>query len=221
MIDFEHPYIGKKFIRSRAAERKILDRVNKDRDYRGDAVVTTYYLTAKPVKGTVFSALENAISMILIHATTENWPGPGKEPAGYKKHMSFLKEVNFLEIGRAREAAIIKIATPLPFFDKGKMPLAQLRMAVQSEPFNAFTGFTARVVDYEFPAKFKRKFIGQVWPHKRIREYLRIGNREPIIGTIVKPKWLPPKLFAESVTRAALGGALFIKSDETALLEIE
>ena len=62
--------------------------------------------------------------------------------------------------------------------------------------------------------KRKGKFIGQVWPHKRVRKYLGIDEDEPIIGTIVKPKWLPAKLFAESVTRAAIGGALFVKSDE-------
>ena len=43
---------------------------------------------------------------------------------------------------------------------------------------------------------------------------MKISPDEPIIGTIVKLKWLPPKLFAESVTGAAIGGALFIKSDE-------
>ena len=208
-----HPYIGRKFLRNVAAEKRILSRVNSRRNHRGDSVVTTYYLTARPM-GNVFSALEHAINMMLVHGTTEGWPGPGREPAGYRKHMSFLKTIKFLEAGRRSESAIIKIATPLEFFDKGKMPLAQLRMAVQSEPFNAFIGFTARVVDYEFPERFRRKFTGQVWPHKRVRKYLGIGEDEPIIGTIVKPKWLPAKLFAESVTRAAIGGALFIKADE-------
>ncbi len=209
----EHPYIGRRFLSDKATERRILNKVNRGRDYRGDSVIATYYLTARP-KGAYFSGLEHAVSMMLIHGTTETWPGPGREPPGYRKHMSFLKEIRFLEANRRREGAIIKIATPLGFFDKGKMPLAQLRMATQSEPFNAFIGFTARVVDYEFPRKFRRKFIGQVWPHKRVRKYLGIDEDEPIIGTIVKPKWLPVKLFAESVTRAAAGGALFIKSDE-------
>jgi len=210
----EHPYIGKTFLRNKAAEKKILNKVNKGRDYKGDAVVTTYYLTATPLKGTIFSALEHAVDMMLIHATTESWPGPGKEPAGYVKHMSYLDEIKFLEAGRRCESAMIRIATPLPFFDKGKLPLAQLRMAIQSEPFNAFSGFTARVVDFELPEKLRRKFIGQVWSHGRVRKYLGVRGNEPIIGTIVKPKWLPAKLFAESVTRAAIGGALFIKADE-------
>ena len=214
----DHPYIGKKFLKTKgiqSLEKRILNRANKDRRYRGDAVVTTYYLTCMPEKGrAIFSALDRAIEMMLIHATTENWPGAGKEPPGYKEHMSRVKSIKFLEASRRVESALIKIATPLEFFDKGKFPLAQLRMATQSEPFNAFIGFSARVVDYDFPGEFKRKFPRQLWPHSRVREYLKVDKDEPIIGTIVKPKWLPARLFAESVTTAAIAGALFIKSDE-------
>ncbi|MBL7170717.1 MAG: hypothetical protein ISS46_01840 [Candidatus Omnitrophica bacterium] len=210
----KHPYIGKSFLKMESIERRIFNSVNKGRTYRGDAVITTYYLTSKPKKGPVFSGIENAINMMLIHGTVEVWPDHGKEPVSYRNHMSWLKEVRFLEKRRVKESALIKIATPLAFFEKGDCPLSQLRLATASEPFNAFIDFTARVVDYEFPEKFKRKFLGQVWPHKRVREYLNIGRDEPIIGTIVKPKWLPPKLFAQRVAEAALGGALFIKSDE-------
>jgi hypothetical protein len=42
-------------------------------------------------------------------------------------------------------------------------------MATSSEPFNAFSDYTARVIDYRFPESFKKKFLGQIWPHKRIR----------------------------------------------------
>ena len=213
----KHPYIGKTFLRVKSIEDRILDKVNNGRDYRGDAVVTTYYLTAMPrrdVGDDIFSGVEYAVDMMLLHGTTEIWPGPGKEPTDYKKHMSWLKEIRFSKDSKGVESAIVKISTPLEFFDKCPMPLAQLRMATQSEPFNAFVDFTARAIDYDFPDKLKRRFLGQVWPHKRIREYLKISKDEPIIGTIVKPKWLPPKLFAESVTGAAIAGASFIKSDE-------
>lgn len=107
----------------------------------------------------------------------------------------------------------------IPF--KVGFPLAQLRMATESEPFNGLAGFSARTVDYRFPKEFKNKFLGQVWPHKKIRQYLGIGENEPIIGTIVKPKWLPAELFAQSVTEAALAGALFVKSDENLHLRKE
>jgi len=233
----KHPYLGQPFLKKKKIEKRILSSVNKGRGYRGKAVETTYYLTAKlhphlslraslPLREWVprikergapeFQEVENAIGMMLIHGTTENWPGPGKEPATYKKHTSWLKEIKFLKADSQKESALVTISTPLKFFDttSNGVPLAQLRMATQSEPFNGFINFTARVVDYHFPVSFKKKFVGQVWPHKKIREYLKVSKNEPIIGTIVKPKWLPPKLFAQKVTEAALGGVLFVKSDE-------
>lgn len=215
----EHPYIGQPFLKKEKIEKRILDNVNKGRTYRGKVIETTYYLTAKSKnKENNFQGIEDAISKILIHGTTENWPGPEKEPLEYKKHLSHLKEVKLLGLNPVKgiEAAMITISTPLKFFDTllNRVPLTQLRMATQSEPFNGFKDFTARTVDYKFPEEFKSKFSGQIWPHKRIREYLGVSEKEPIIGTIVKPKWLPPELFAKRVTEAALSGALFIKSDE-------
>ena len=237
----QHPYIGQPFLKRKAIERRILFSVNKGRTEREKAVETTYYLTAKlhphhiplshPPDGSPssrgrikergaseFQGVEDAIRMMLIHGTTENWPGPEKEPSAYKKHMSWLKEIKFLGVNQKKkiERALITISTPLDFFDTlpDALALAQLRMATQSEPFNGFIDFTARVVDYRFPKGFRDKFLGQVWPHQRIRKYLKIGKDEPIIGTIVKPKWLPAKLFAKRVTEAAISGALFVKSDE-------
>jgi len=215
----EHPYLGQPFLKREKAEKRIFENVNKGRIYRGKAVETTYYLTAKSKKEEYnFEGIEDAISKMLIHGTTENWPGHEKEPSEYKKHMSYLKEVKFLGLNSEKviESAMITISTPLEFFDTlpDVVPLSQLRMATQSEPFNGFADFTARVVDYHFPEEFKNKFLGQLWPHKRIREYLGISEKEPIIGTIVKPKWLPADLFAKRVTDAALSGALFVKSDE-------
>jgi ribulose 1,5-bisphosphate carboxylase large subunit-like protein len=218
-IPAEHPYIGQPFLKKERVEKRILNNVNKERTYREKAVETAYYLTAKSKKeGHNFKGIEDAVFKMLIHGTTENWPGPGEEPSEYKKHMSYLKEIKLLGLNskKGMESAMIIISTPLEFFDTlpDAVPLAQLRMATQSEPFNGFQDFTARVVDYRFPREFKNRFLGQIWPHKRIREYLGMNEREPIIGTIVKPKWLPADLFAKNVTEAALSGALFVKSDE-------
>ncbi|RLE13521.1 hypothetical protein DRI96_02840 [Candidatus Aerophobetes bacterium] len=215
----EHPYIGKSFLKKEKVEERILNNVNKDRIHKEKVIEATYYLIARSKgKEGNFEGIEDAISKMLIHGTTENWPGPEKEPPEYKKHLSYLKEVKLLGLNLKRgiESAMITISTPLEFFDTAKnaVSLAQLMMATQSEPFNGFSDFTARIVDYKFPPEFKNKFIGQIWPHKRIRKYLGIDEKEPIIGTIVKPKWLPADLFAKSVTEAAISGALFVKSDE-------
>lgn len=222
----EHPYIEQPFLKSEKIEKRILDKVNRGRPYRGKAIETTYYLTSESRKQAGdFKGIEDAILKMLIHGTTEDWPGPGKATGEYEKHMSYLKKVKLLGINPAKkmESALITISTPLQFFDtfQGRVPLAQLRMATESEPFNGLAGFTARTVDYRFPKEFKNKFLGQVWPHKKIRQYLGIGENEPIIGTIVKPKWLPAELFAQSVTEAALAGALFVKSDENLHLRKE
>jgi ribulose 1,5-bisphosphate carboxylase large subunit-like protein len=219
----EHPYIGKEFLDRKDIETRILERVNRGRSYRGEAVETQYYITSK-VKDKEFGGIERAVEMILVHGTTEAWQEKEEKPPGYDTHMSWLKEVKLLGVNykESLEAAIVTIATPLEFFDKGEdLPLIQLRMATSSEPFNAFSDYTARLIDYRFPEGFKKKFLGQVWPHRRIREYLNIEKEEPIIGTIVKPKWLPPELFARSVVESALAGALFIKSDENLHLTIK
>ncbi len=218
-IPAEHPYIGQPFLKKDRVEKRILNNVNKERTSREKVVETAYYLTAKSKKeGHNFKGIEDAVFKMLIHGTTENWSGPGEEPSEYKKHMSYLKEIKLLGLNskKGMESAMIIICTPWGFFDTlpDAVPLAQLRMATQSEPFNGFQDFTARVVDYRFPREFKNRFLGQIWPHKRIREYLGMNEREPIIGTIVKPKWLPADLFAKNVTEAALSGALFVKSDE-------
>ncbi len=225
-ITEEHPYIGKPFLKRERIEKRILDNVNKGRLYRGKGVETSYYLTSgsKDKEGK-FRGIEDAILMMLIHGTTESWSGQEKEPEEYKKHMSYLKQVKLLGLNLKEkiESAIITTSTPLEFFvtSADGVSLAQLRMATETEPFNGFTEFTARVIDYRFPREFQNKFLGQVWPHKRIRQYLGVGENEPIIGTIVKPKWLPAKLFAQSVTEAALCGALFIKADENLHLRKE
>lgn len=225
-ITEEHPYVGKPFLRKERIEKRILDNVNKGRLYRGKGVETSYYLTSRSKdKEGKFKGIEDVILKMLIHGTTESWPGQEKEPEEYKKHMSCLKQVKLLGLNLKEkiESAIVTISTPLEFFDTSAdgASLAQLRMTTETEPFNGFAEFTARVLDYRFPEELKDRFLGQIWPHKRIRQYLRVGEKEPIIGTIVKPKWLPANLFAQSVTEAALSGALFVKADENLHLRKE
>jgi len=43
----KHPYLGQPFLKKKKIEKRILSSVNKGRGYRGKAVETTYYLTAK------------------------------------------------------------------------------------------------------------------------------------------------------------------------------
>jgi ribulose 1,5-bisphosphate carboxylase large subunit-like protein len=120
---------------------------------------------------------------------------------------------------------LVTIAYPLHFFDKrddGAVPLAQLLMAVASEPLSAFSFYRgARVVRIEYPEALQRRFPGCRWPHRRVRAYLGLHDGEPIIGTIVKPKTgLTPELFSRSVVEAAAAGARFTKADENLHLRL-
>ena len=74
-------------------------------------------------------------------------------------------------------------------------------MAIASEPASAFPFLRgARIVDIHFPPAIRRRFPVRPWPHRRVREYLRIQPDVPIIGTIVKPKTgLTPELFSKCV----------------------
>ena len=212
----EHPYINQKPIVHKDIEQRMLA-LNRGREgSREDAIKTTYYVWGKS-RGNCFETIQYAIEMMLVCGTTEAWSEPGAQPDGYGDHMSWLQSVKFLEApDEGTEAALVTIMTPLLFFDQSEygVPLAQLRMATAVEPFNAICGYTARVVDYVFPESLKQKFLGQVWPHKRIRKYLQVNDNEPILGTIVKPKWLPRTHFAKTVLACAEAGAGFVKSDE-------
>lgn len=213
----QHPYIGRPHIPCEAAEKRILALNHGREGHQGDVVTTTYYVVAK-CGNEEFGGIEYAIKMMLIHGTTENWDDSSPQPDGYAGHMSRLKSIGFLGVNHQEqmEAALVTIVTPLTFFDQADkgFPLTQLRMATSAEPFNAFSDYTARVVDYILPEKLKQKFVGQVWPHRRIRQVLEVDDDEPILGTIVKPKWLPCELFAQTVLQCADAGARFVKSDE-------
>ncbi|MCX6991919.1 MAG: RuBisCO large subunit C-terminal-like domain-containing protein [Kiritimatiellaeota bacterium] len=227
-----HPYIGKASIIGEQERLNAIADLNKGRDNkRKDGVEITYYFELitdeRPGK-----ALRNAGKMILDHGTVKPWSKEGdaglKKPAGFDEYMSWACDFKLLGYnGReGLESGIITIAYPMRFFDKrgdGNVSMAQFLTAVASEPFSAFSFYQgAKIIDLKLPAAMKRQFPGQVWPNKRVREYLRIGNDEPIIGTIVKPKTgLTPELFSRSVVEAALAGARFTKADENMHLALK
>ncbi|MDD5707144.1 MAG: RuBisCO large subunit C-terminal-like domain-containing protein [Kiritimatiellae bacterium] len=226
-----HPYIGRAPIGRADARRRALTALNAGRDNsRGAAVEATYYFEVahrgKPMEG-----LAHAARMVLEHGTLKSWAKEGDaacvKPCGYDEFMSWATDIALLahDAGQGLESGLVTIAYPLRFFDKradGKPPLAQLLMAIASEPFSAFSFLRgARIVDIRLPAALRRRFPGQSWSHRRIREYLALAPDEPIIGTIVKPKTgLTPELFSRCIVEAAVAGARFTKADENMHLTI-
>jgi ribulose-bisphosphate carboxylase large chain len=226
-----HPYIGCDPSSTLEESREAVEALNRDRqNSRGPAVEITYWFevvqSGRPLEGLI-----EAAKMVLEHGTLKPWHQEGdastRKPAEYDEFMSWATDLRLLGYNSEEgvEAGLVSIAYPLKFFDTrgdGKVPLAQLFMAIASEPFSAFSFFQgARIVDISFPPELLRRFPGRLWPHSRVREYLHLGPDEPIIGTIVKPKTgLTPELFSRSVVEAALAGARFTKADENMHLSI-
>jgi ribulose-bisphosphate carboxylase large chain len=222
MKEHSHPYIGRAPISAPAAAKSALGALNADRNQAGECVEVDYYFCVDH-EGPAMAGLANAARMVLEHGTLKAWHQEAdpsmRKPDGYDSFMSWATSISLLEQGPGWEAGLVTIAYPLAFFDKredGRIPLAQFLMAAASEPYSAFSFYrAAKIVDVRFPKALLSRFPGQRWPNRRVRAYLELGEDEPIIGTIVKPKTgLTPELFSRSVVEAAKAGARFTKADE-------
>ncbi|OGV70208.1 MAG: hypothetical protein A3K19_16520 [Lentisphaerae bacterium RIFOXYB12_FULL_65_16] len=226
-----HPYIGRQPISTPAQTAAALATLNEGRGRcRGDAVCVKYFFATRH-NGPPMHGLIEAAKMVLEHGTLKPWHQEGnssvRKPADYDRFMSWAEDIQLLEYRRRDhlESGLVEIAYPLHFFDKradGRVPLAQLLMAIASEPASAFSFYEgAKVVDMRFPPALLTRFPGQTWPHRRVREYLRLRDDEPLIGTIVKPKTgLTPELFSKCIVEAARAGARFTKADENMHLSL-
>jgi len=226
-----HPYLTRPFADAGADEKAVIGELNFERDNsRGPNVEVDYYVEVQN-DGKPLDGIKNAARMILDHGTLKPWHGEGdiniRKPDFYDDNMSWATSIKLLGYngGQKVEAGIFTIAYPLAFFDKdeNRFPLAQLMMAMASEPYSAFSFYQgAKVIDARFPAELIRKFPERKWPHKRVLDYLNITENEPIIGTIVKPKTgLTPQLFSNNIVEAALAGAKFTKADENMHLTLK
>lgn len=220
-----HPYINKESITTEEQNSEALDYLNKGRDHcRDEAVEVTYYFelftTDPPMK-----ALVQATKMVLEHGTLKPWQYEGDvtlaKPPFYDKYMAWATDIHLLGYNAEQglESGLVTLAFPLIFFDKAaedQFPLAQMLMAIASEPMTAFSFYQgAKLVDISLPDSLRKRCPGPKWPHHRIRSYLSLSEDEPIIGTIVKPKTgLTPALFSRCVVEAATAGARFTKADE-------
>lgn len=225
-------YLGRQDFISSAEKKKALQYLNQRRDNsRGAAVIVTYYyeiITSEPP----LKALVRAAKMILEHGTIKPWEKEGSDspakPAFYDEYMSWIKDIRLLGYNgkEGLECGLIKIAYPLILFDKRGdkfPPFAQMMEIIAGEAMYAFSFYQgAKIVDIDLPPSLIKKFPGQIWPHKRIRQYLRLKPDEPIIGTIVKPKTgLTPEIFSRCVVEAAKNGAHFTKADENMHLTLK
>lgn len=227
-----HPYIARTPVSSPADDAAAIAELNRDRGAGGRPAVEVTYWFSVDHRGAPLAGLANAAKMVLEHGTLKPWHGEGdhrvQKPRDYDSFMSWVTTFGLLEHDPTGgfESGLVTIAYPLGFFDRrpdGKPALAQLFMAMASEPFSAFSFYRgAKIVDVRFPPELLARFPARPWPHSRLRRYLSLADDEPIIGTIVKPKTgLTPELFSRSVVEAAKAGARFTKADENMHLSLD
>ena len=152
-----HPYIGRIAVNSNVKATKIIDELNLHRDNsRGYNVEVEYYFEVDN-GGNPMDGLKYAAKMVLEHGTIKSWHNETdaeiSKPAGYDDNMSWAVDVKLLGYNKheGMEAGLVTIAYPVKFFDKasnGQFPLAQLMMAIATEPHTAFSFYRgARITD--------------------------------------------------------------------------
>ncbi len=227
----QHPYIGQPAINTHEQEIKFVQELNQNRENSRISFIEVDYYFEIQHEGAPQEAQKNAAKMVLEHGTLKPWHSEAdaslQKPERYNEFMSWavgVKLIGYNSIEKV-EAGVVTIAYPLEFFDKTEetFPMAQLMMAIASEPFSAFSFYQgAKIMDVRFPKELIQKFPGIRWPHSRVLQYLNIRESDPIIGTIVKPKTgLTPELFSNCVVEAALAGARFTKADENMHLTLK
>lgn len=214
-----HPYINCPDTATDEQREQALAALNGDRDSSArPAVVATYYIETDPGPNPL-DGLTHAVRMALEHGTVKSWHETVAKPSNFDSYMSWTTDIKLLEHSIDVERGLVSIAWPLVFFnrrDDNVFPMATLMEAVASEPVSAFSCLrAAKLIDLKLPSELLERCPGQIWPHRRVRQYLGLGADEPIIGTIVKPKTgLTPELFSRAVVEAAVAGARFTKADE-------
>ncbi len=95
-------------------------------------------------------------------------------------------------------------------------PFPNLWLYLTGGPVFEFRDYKkVRLLDFELPEVFLKKFPGPKWGIKKTKEFLGMKKGEIIIGTIVKPcAGLTADEVAKKCYEAAVGGVRFIKDDE-------
>jgi len=159
--------------------------------------------------------LEKVASEIARDETTGKWIGSGKSSPLYEQCVA---DVDKIEVYGKREA-IIYLHSPLINVDQSSDILYQLLMLAVGGPVLEFVYYDrVALLDIELPPGLISKFPGPKFGMNGLRELIGLENKEPIIGTIVKPcAGLSPDEVSKKCYQAALGGATFIKDDEKML----
>ncbi len=170
-----------------------------------DSVVGKYYIETD---GDLYKTAEK----IAREETAAKWVGLDEETELHKRCVGEVWKIS--EKGKGK--GIIEILLPLENMNLEVAPFPNLWLYLTGGPVFEFCEYKkVRLLDFELPEVFLRKFPGPKWGIKKTKEFLEMKKGEVIIGTIVKPcAGLTADEVAKKCYEAAVGGVRFIKDDE-------
>jgi len=171
-----------------------------------DSLKATYYIETK-------KDLKKIAEFLVEIETTSSWGRKDIPPTKlFNECKGEVLEVNEIEKGRG----FISLLYPLKNFNLEESAFASVWLAMVGGPTHALRDYEkSRLVDFILPDHAYKYFPGPSFGIKKTREYLKIAEGQPIIGTIVKPtSGLSADEVADICYQFALGGIQFIKDDE-------
>jgi ribulose 1,5-bisphosphate carboxylase large subunit-like protein len=170
-----------------------------------DAVLATYYIESK-------QRLVDVAKTVAEIETTGKWLG--NEPAGelFRQCQGEVAKVSETAPG----VGTVSILFPLRNLDLEHAAFSSLWLLMIGGGTFALQDYEkSRLIDFSLPDSAYRHFPGPQHGIAGTRRLLRMGEAEPILGTIVKPtSGLTAEQVAEMCTAAAMAGVRFIKDDE-------
>ncbi|MCL5071275.1 MAG: RuBisCO large subunit C-terminal-like domain-containing protein [Actinobacteria bacterium] len=168
-----------------------------------------YYIETKKI-------LTDVAEFLVEIETTSCWKGDGSLPSElYKECKGEVEKVEEIEKGKG----YITLLYPTKNFNMQESAFSSIWLAMIGGPTHALIDYDkSRLVDFELPDNLYKFFPGPGWGIKRTKEYLKIPENEPVIGTIIKPtSGLTAEEVADICYESASGGLQFIKDDEKML----
>jgi len=144
--------------------------------------------------------------------TTGKWSGGTPPTELFLESKGYVHQIEEFEKGKG----YVTLAIPMINLDMENSAFTALWLYMVGGATHALISYNkSRLVDFWFPEKYNKYFIGPKWGIKGLKDYLGVPEDEPVLGTIVKPtSGLNAGEVAEICGSYAEGGLQFIKDDE-------
>lgn len=170
-----------------------------------DSILFKYYIKTN-------ADLVETAKRIAEEETTGRWIGGGTPTQIFNSARADVSRIEKYGPGEG----VIYVRSPLGNLDMESDFFYQLAMLSVGGPILEFVYYqSVAFLDFQLPEKALKRFPGPKFGAKGTRKMIGLDDKEPIIGTIIKPCCgLNPEEAAEKCYQAALGGAVLIKDDE-------